>query len=85
MHLLSRISPWSCFPGGIDLLLVNTSQDWLLITVLWKKGYSGSNIQLDKEKKTHLNALKALFCKKKMQQTVLKIGKIQSGGGGGGG
>lgn len=64
MHLLNRIFPWSCFPGGIDLLLVNTSQDWLLI-MLRKKGYSGSNIQLDKEKKTHLNALKALFCQKK--------------------
>ena len=46
-----------------------------------KKVHSGSNIQLDKEKKTHLNALKALFCKK-MQQTVLKMEKIQSGGGG---
>ena len=80
MHLLNRIFPWSCFPGGIDLLLVNTSQEWLLI-MLWKKVHSGSNIQLDKEKKTHLNALKALFCKKKMQQTVLKMGKIQSGGG----
>jgi len=79
MHLLNRISPWSCFPGGINLLLVNTSQDWLLI-MLWKKVHSGSNIQLDKEKKTHLNALKALFCNKK-QQTVLKMGKIQSGGG----
>ena len=47
-----------------------------------KKVHSGSNIRLDKEKKTHLNALKALFCKK-MQQTVLKMEKIQSGGGGG--
>ena len=49
-----------------------------------KKVHSGSNIQLDKKKKTHLNALKALFCKKKKKVTnSFKNGEdtIQGGGG----
>ena len=48
-----------------------------------KKVHSGSNIQLDKEKKTHLNALKALFCKKNATNSF-KNGEdtIQGGGGG---
>ena len=47
-----------------------------------KKVHSGSNIQLDKEKKTHLNALKALFCKKNATNSF-KNGEdtIQGGGG----
>ena len=45
-----------------------------------KKVHSGSNIRLDKEKKTHLNALKALFCKK--MQNSFKNGEDTIGGGG---
>ena len=46
-----------------------------------KKVHSGSNIQLDKEKKTHLNALKALFCKKNATNSF-KNGEDTIGGGG---